>query len=387
MHPKSRKTEMETIKTVLIGAGYRGMRLLRLMKQIKTFRITALFDPSPVLLPEEKTEIFSGETDGYKEMILRHSPDLVVIASPWKCHVEQALYALEQGCHIALEIKGGFSIGEYQPLISLAKQKGLRIYPLENTIFMRENMAMLNLVQAGVLGDLVALRGGYRHDLRDMLIDEQGLPGNPHKPEGIWRSRFYLEENGDLYPTHGLAPLCLAAGVGRTDRITELTSFASRACGLKELIARRGGDPSLKIAMGDIVVTQMCTAAGILITLTHDTTLPRPRSLDFELQGSKGIWRGEFRQIYIEGESPDEMWEDDGKYIERFEHSFWKQWGEEALKHDAHHRGMDYVMLCSLAADMQGKAVYPATGEDLALWTSITPHSKLSIAEKRTVFL
>lgn len=319
-------------------------------------------------------------------MILRHRPDLVVIASPWKWHVEQAMYALEQGCHVALEIKGGLKTDEYCPLISLAEQKGLRIYPLENTVFMRENMAMLNLVQAGVLGDLVALRGGYRHDLRDMLIDEQGLPGNPHKPEGIWRSRFYLEENGDLYPTHGLAPLCLAAGVGRTDRIAELTSFASRACGLKELIARRGGDPLLKIAMGDIVITQMRTAAGILITLTHDTTLPRPRSLDFELQGSKGIWRGEFRQIYIEGESPDETWEDDREYIERFEHVFWERWGKEALKHDAHHRGMDYIMLRALAADMQGEAVYPATGEDLALWTSITPHSKLSIAEKRTVF-
>lgn len=101
---------------------------------------------------------------------------------------------------------------------------------------------------------------------------------------------------------------------------------------------------------------------------------------------SKGIWRGEFRQIYIEGESPDETWEDDREYIERFEHVFWKRWGKEALKHDAHHWGMDYIMLRALAADMQGEAVYPATGEDLALWTSITPHSKLSIAEKRTVF-
>lgn len=46
---KSRTTEMKTIKTVLIGAGYRGMRLLRLMKQIHAFRITALFDPASVL--------------------------------------------------------------------------------------------------------------------------------------------------------------------------------------------------------------------------------------------------------------------------------------------------------------------------------------------------
>lgn len=164
---KSRTTEMKTIKTVLIGAGYRGMRLLRLMKQIHAFRITALFDPASVLLPEENIELVSGEADRYKEVILRHRPDLVIIASPWKWHVEQAMYALEQGCHVALEIKGGLKTDEYCPLISIAEQKGLRIYPLENTVFMRENMAMLNLVQAGVLGDLVTLCGGYRHDLRD----------------------------------------------------------------------------------------------------------------------------------------------------------------------------------------------------------------------------
>lgn len=378
---------MKTINTVLIGAGYRGMRLLRLMQKIKAFRVTALFDPSASLPADEIPLVYTQGTNGYQEMIMNHRPALAVIASPWKYHVEQALYALEQGCHIALEIKGGLGIGEYEPLITLAKQKGLRIYPLENTVFMRENMAMLNLVRAGILGKVVAARGGYRHDLRDMLIDEQGRPGNPHKPEGIWRSKFYLEENGDLYPTHGLAPICLAAGVGRTDRIAELTSFASRACGLKEFIRRRGGDASQPVALGDIVITQMRTENGVLITLTHDTTLPRPRSLDFELQGLKGIWRGEFRQIYIEGISPYETWEDDEKYIASFEHAYWKQWGDEALKQDTHHQGMDYIMLRTLAADLQGETTYPITAEDLALWTSVSPYSKLSIAEKRTVFL
>ena len=246
---------------------------------------------------------------------------------------------------------------------------------------------MLQLVQAGVLGQLVALRGGYRHDLRDMLVDEQGNLGNPNKPEGIWRSRFYLTENGDLYPTHGLAPLCLAAGVGRTDRIAELTSFSSRACGLNEFVAHRGGTSPLPVSMGDIVITQMRTEAGVLITLTHDTTLPRPRSLDFELQGSKGIWRGEFRQIYVEGESPYETWEDDEKYIARYEHICWQKWGKEALIQDVHHQGMDYIMLRMLAADSRGEMTYPITAGDLALWTSVSPYSKLSIAGKRTVFL
>ena len=378
---------MKGIKTVLIGAGYRGQRLLRLMQGIEAYNVTAVFDPAAVFHTDGMLEVYTEGPEDYKRMIAVQHPELVVIASPWHFHVEQALYALEQGCHVAMEIKGGFCLGEYDPLIEVASRKGLRIYPLENAVFTRENMAMLQLVQAGVLGQLVALRGGYRHDLRDMLVDEQGNLGNPNKPEGIWRSRFYLTENGDLYPTHGLAPLCLAAGVGRTDRIAELTSFSSRACGLNEFVAHRGGTSPLPVSMGDIVITQMRTEAGVLITLTHDTTLPRPRSLDFELQGSKGIWRGEFRQIYIEGESPYETWEDDEKYIARYEHICWQKWGKEALIQDVHHQGMDYIMLRMLAADFRGEMTYPITAGDLALWTSVSPYSKLSIAGKRTIFL
>ena len=378
---------MKGIKTVLIGAGYRGQRLLRLMQGIEAYNVTAVFDPAAVFRTDGMLEVYTEGPEDYKRMIAVQHPELVVIASPWHFHVEQALYALEQGCHVAMEIKGGFCLGEYDPLIEVASRKGLRIYPLENAVFTRENMAMLQLVQAGVLGQLVALRGGYRHDLRDMLVDEQGNLGNPNKPEGIWRSRFYLTENGDLYPTHGLAPLCLAAGVGRTDRIAELTSFSSRACGLNEFVAHRGGTSPLPVSMGDIVITQMRTEAGVLITLTHDTTLPRPRSLDFELQGSKGIWRGEFRQIYVEGESPYETWEDDEKYIARYEHICWQKWGKEALIQDVHHQGMDYIMLRMLAADFRGEMTYPITAGDLALWTSVSPYSKLSIAGKRTVFL
>lgn len=378
---------MKGIKTVLIGAGYRGQRLLRLMQGIEAYNVTAVFDPAAVFHTDGMLEVYTEGPEDYKRMIAVQHPELVVIASPWHFHVEQALYALEQGCHVAMEIKGGFCLGEYDLLIEVASRKGLRIYPLENAVFTRENMAMLQLVRAGVLGQLVALRGGYRHDLRDMLVDEQGNLGNPNKPEGIWRSRFYLTENGDLYPTHGLAPLCLAAGVGRTDRIAELTSFSSRACGLNEFVAHRGGTSPLPVSMGDIVITQMRTEAGVLITLTHDTTLPRPRSLDFELQGSKGIWRGEFRQIYVEGESPYETWEDDEKYIARYEHICWQKWGKEALIQDVHHQGMDYIMLRMLAADFRGEMTYPITAGDLALWTSVSPYSKLSIAGKRTVFL
>lgn len=64
-----------------------------------------------------------------------------------------------------------------------------------------------------------------------------------------------------------------------------------------------------------------------------------------------------------------------------------KKWGEDALRIDEHHKGMDYIMLKALSQDMKGLEKYPVDLYDLALWTSVTPLSKLSIMEKRVINL
>ena len=376
---------MKPIRTVISGAGYRGRYLLQLLQQIPPFAAEGVYDPFAADTPGN-IKAYKGGHEGFLQMLADIHPDLVVIASPWKCHLPQAMSALEAGCHVALEIKGGLGLDEYRPAIESASRKRLKIFPLENTVFLRENMAVCNLVNQGVLGDIIALRGGYRHDLRHILAGD-GESEHPACSESVWRSAFYFEKNADLYPTHGFAPLCVAAGINRTDFVTELTSFASRAQGLAAYIRGKGGETPASVKTGDIIITQMRTQKSRLITLTHDTTLPRPRSLDFEIQGTKGIWQGFAHKIYVEGSSPAEEWEDDAPYISRYEHPLWKKWGEEALHSDRHHQGMDYMMLRTLAADLLQEEAFPTTGEDLALWTSVTPLSEISIREKRTVFL
>lgn len=378
---------MDMIKTAFIGVGYRGKQLLRLLQSIPFFKIVAVADPGIEEKEVPGINCYNRNGNDYLNMLEEHAPELVFIASPWQWHVQHALHCVERGCHVALEIKGGLYINEYHPLIELAEQRGCRIYPLENTLFMRENLSVLTLVQSGLLGEIVYMRGGYRHDLRHLLLDDAGNIGNRDKTESIWRSKFYQDDNGDLYPTHGLAPLCMIAGINRGDRIKYLTSFASKSAGMLQRIRDLKGDANVKIAMGDVIVTQLETECGVLISLTHDTTLPRPRSLDFEIQGTKGIWQGDRRVIYIEGVSPNETWEPDEAYVERYEHLYWQRWGNEALRIDTHHQGMDYIMLKAVEADLMNEISYPATIKDLALWTSVTPLSKISIAERRSVVL
>lgn len=378
---------MKSIRTVIIGFGYRGKRLRELLQHIPDFNVVAIADPQ--LSPSEagSCACYACGEDDYLRMLGEQRPELAFIASPWHCHVEQTRHCLEAGCHVGLEIKGGLAVDEYAGIIALARARRLKVYPLENTLFMRENLAVYNLVQQGVLGEIVHMTGGYRHDLRSLLIDPSGKLGNRNSPEGIWRSRFYETENGDLYPTHGLAPLCLIGRINREDRITRLTAFASKAAGIYQRIRELGGDEGVHISMGDIVTTQLETEAGVLLTLVHDTTLPRPRSLNFEVQGTKGIWRGEQREIYIEHISPYETWEPDAPYIAQYEHAYWQAWGAEALQIDDHHQGMDYIMLKALTADLAGETSFPATIEDLALWTSVSPYSQRSIKEGRSISL
>lgn len=376
---------MERINTVFIGFGYRGRQLFRLAERIESLRAVAVADPGmDASEVPDGVDCYRNGEDDFRRMLDRYPPGLAFVSSPWNFHVLHVTECLRRGWHVAVEIKAGLAEGEYRPLIRLAEETGRKVFPLENTLFLREIQSVHRMVSEGLFGQLVYLRGGYCHDLRDILLDDAGQLGHRYGTESVWRSRFYQTMNADLYPTHGLAPLYLMAGIGRTDELLRLTSFASKAAGLRERMAQLGADTRQTIATGDVVTTQLETRDGVLISLTHDTTLPRPRTLDFEVQGTRGIWNGDTRRIYLEG-MPTEEWTDDEPYIARYQSDYWKRWGDEAMRFDTHHRGMDYVMLKALEADLTGLTPYPASLTDLAAWTAVTPLSARSIAERRGV--
>ena len=161
---------MEKIKTTLIGAGYRGKQLLQFLQNFPFFEVMAVADPYIEETDIPEIVCYNNGEEDYLNMLDRHKPELVFITSPWQCHVNHAIQCVERQCHIALEIKGGLYLDEYQPLIDLAEQKNCRVFPLENTLFRRDILALCNMVNAGVFGEIIYMRGGYRHDLRLSLI-------------------------------------------------------------------------------------------------------------------------------------------------------------------------------------------------------------------------
>ena len=213
---EAKKNLMKHIKTALIGFGYRGKQLLRLLRTIESYEIVGIADINGCGDSESPGASFYKGEEAYKMMLDEQQPNLVFITTPWHLHITHATECILRNCHVALEIKGGLCQDEYAPLQEIAQQKGVKVFPLENTLFMREILAVKRMVDEGALGEIIYMRGGYRHDLRKLLLDDNGVLGGRKGTESVWRSRFYSHHNADIYPTHGLGPLCMILGIGKS---------------------------------------------------------------------------------------------------------------------------------------------------------------------------
>lgn len=378
---------MRRIRIGFIGIGYRGMTHLRLCQSLPFAEIVAVSDI--VYTPSEPVayRVFSGGADSYKEMLNDCRLDLVIVSTPWALHRQHILDALAAGVHVAVEVKGALSLQECWDLVEASQRTGKQVIPLENTCYLRSTLGIKQMVKLGLFGELVYLQAGYRHDLRFLKVGPDGSFGKvgPDQPE--WRAQYSLTRNADLYPTHGVAPLCQMLDINRGNRFVSISSFATKAAGIRQRIIDRGGeqhpDANLFIALGDVVTSVLTTAKGEQVVLVHDTNLPRPYSLNFEVQGTKGCWNGDLKGIYLE-QDPDtrsQAYVNEKEYFETYDHPLWKTHGAEALRLDDHHQGMDYLLLLDILTALSTDAPVPMDVYDLAVWSAITPLSENSIAQ------
>jgi len=187
-----------------------------------------------------------------------------------------------------------------------------------------------------------------------------------------------------LYPTHGLGPVASMINVNRGNRLTALSSVATKARGLHNYVVEKGGadHPNAKVnfKLGDIVTTSIQTANGETIVLSHDTNSPRPYSLNFRVQGTNGLWMDDMNSIYIQGKSSRaHVWEKDEAYMKAYDHVLWKKYENQA--DGAGHGGMDFFVINSFIESIKRKEPFAMDVYDLATWYAITPLSESSIAQ------
>jgi Predicted dehydrogenases and related proteins len=388
------------IRLGFIGVGLRGQNHLDNALRRKDVDIVAICDIDDRMLERSanlfkkhnKTvpKVFKGDINAWKKLLELKDLDGVIISTPWEWHTPMILGSLQAGIkYVGTEVMVGITLEDHWEVVKAAEQYKAHVMMLENVCYRRDVMAVLSMVRQGLFGEIVHLQGGYQHDLRHVKFNDGQKPhgggvefGEKAFSEARWRTEHSVHRNGDLYPTHGIGPVAEMININRGNRFVSLSSFASKSRGLHDYIVKNGGEqhPNAKVEfkLGDVVTTMIRCANGETILLQHDTNLPRPYSLGFRVQGTKGIWMDLNRSLYIEGVSnTNDKWEDAKAYLDRYDHPLWKRWGSST--EGAGHGGMDFFVLHAFVEAIKRKTATPMDVYDAAAWSAITPLSEKSI--------
>jgi hypothetical protein len=392
----------DKIRLGFIGVGARGLGTLELALLRKDIAVTAICDIDPVTTAKalkavadagHKTpRVYADGVYAYRKLLELKDVDAVFICTPWEWHTPMSVDAMKAGKAVACEVAGAMSLDECWQMVRTYEQTQTPFMIMENVCYRRDVMAILNMARQDLFGEMIHLEGGYQHDLREVKFNDGvnyyggGVEfGDKGYSEARWRTTHSVFRNGELYPTHGIGPVGSFINNNRGNRFEYLTSMASKARGLHNHIVNhpKGGSdhPNAKVnfRLGDVVTTNIMTANGETITLTHDTNLPRPYSLGFRVQGTKGLWMDVNKSLYIEGKSPSHKWEPADTYLKEYDHPLWKKYENDAS--GAGHGGMDWFVMNAFIEALKRNDPMPLDVYDHASWAAITCLSEQSISQ------
>ena len=363
------------VKMGFMGTGMRGQWVLSLAAKYPEVDIPAICDIDDGMIEsalkilkdagKPEPHVYKNGDEDFLNMVQNETLDGMYIATPWEWHHPMAIAAMKNGMHVGTEVPAALTIDDCWDLVNVSERTGKLCMIMENVCYRRDVMAVLNMVQQGMFGELLHCQGGYQHDLRHVKFNDGINPygggvefGEKGFSEAKWRTQHSVDRNGDLYPTHGLGPVSTMLDINRGNRMMHLTSTATQSRGLHKYIVDQGGpdhpNADVDFKCGDIVTTVIKCANGQTIMLSHDTNNPRPYSLNFRVQGTQGIWQKDAQSIYIEGISPEShRWESEDQYLEKYDHPLWKKFENQAS--GSGHGGMDFFILRAFIETLKGR--------------------------------
>lgn len=397
--PTSLFGSSQKIRVGVIGTGFRGQGMIGLLLNRPDVDVPVICDIDDrmiemVLKVFEKKgrpapKIYKDGPEDFRNMVANEDLDGVYIATPWRWHHPMSMAAMENGIHVGTEVPAALTVKECWDLVNTSEKTGKLCMIMENVNYRRDIMAVLNMVRQGLFGELLHCQGGYQHDLRHVKFNDgvQGYGGGVEFgekgfSEAAWRTQHSVDRNADLYPTHGLGPVSPMLDINRGNKMLHLTSTATQARGLHKYVVDNGGKdhPNAKVEfkLGDVITTVIKCENGQTIMLSHDTNSPRPYSLNFRVQGTRGLWMKDNNSIYIEGRSPQShRWESDEAYMKEFDHPLWKKY--EADASGAGHGGMDFFIVRAFVESLKGNQQPVIDVYDAVSMSVIVPLSEKSI--------
>lgn len=379
---------METITKVgLIGLGLRGLSLLQqVLLKLPNVQVAAVCDVYADRMDAAAKELEAAgrppaaQYADYNELLLDQSVEAVLVMSSWDTHISIAIAAMRCNKAVGMEVGGCYSVEECWALVHTWEQAQVPFMFLENCCYGRTELMVLQMVRKQLLGTPVHCMGAYRHDLRDEV--------STGEQKHHYRLRNYLNRNLENYPTHELGPIAKLLNINRGNRMLTLTSTASKAIGLHEYLVKLQGFDSplanVQFAQGDIVTTVIKCAGGQTITLCLDTTLPRPYSRGFTVQGTRGMYSEDTDSVFIDGVHNEydfkwkEQWGNAEQYRKEYEHPIWRDYLARGVQ--GGHDGIDWLVLNSFFYCLQNQLPMPIDVYDAAAWMAVSALSEQSIA-------
>ena len=369
---KLRCEALDTVRIGFIGVGARGQRAVERMMNIEGTKVVALCDFIDENLEASGAIVtkYGGEApitlkgeDGWKALCKREDIDLIYICTDWVSHANIATYALEHGKHTALEVPAAMSVEDCWRLVDAAEQAQRHCIMLENCCYDEFELAMLNMVQKGVFGDIIHAEASYIHDLRERI----SLNDNGNRRWINWQVEYMATHIANFYPTHGLGPVALALGIHRGDRMKSIVSVSSQAI----------GDPDkFRGTMNSSIIK---TEKGRTILLQHGIALPRPYSRSFLLSGTKGYVQ-KYPAPYM-AFAPDTTDVLSGErclaLAEEYKHQFVTEYKERGVE-ICDRRWIDFIMDSRLIYCLRNGLPLDMDVYDAAEWSSLVELSEQS---------
>ena len=393
--------KMEVVRVGFVGLGMRGPGAVERFTHIPGTQIVALCDYEQsraegcqkylqkASLP--KAAVYSGEK-GYEELCKRDDIDLVYIATDWLHHFPVAMFAMENGKHVAIEVPSAMNLQECWDLINMSEKTRKHCMILENCCYDWFEMNTLNMAQQGVFGEVIRGQGAYIHELSPFW-DHYWKNGENDKLG--WRLDYNKKHRGDVYATHGLGPVAQAFDIHRGDRMVTLVAMDTKSVVGKDLVEKRTGEKCDDFRNGDHTTTLIRTANGKVIEIQHNVMTPQPYNRLYQLTGTKGFankypiqgYALDAKQLSVSGVEPqvDNLnthsflpKEEMKALVEKFQHPILKKYGEMA-KEVGGHGGMDFIMDSRLVYCLQNGLPLDLDVYDLAEWCCLAELGELSM--------
>jgi len=375
-----------------VGIGGRGSYHLNCALGMEGIEVPAICEIIPERLQQAKKWIEEaglptpklydkGVTD-FKRLCETESLDAVICCTSWEWHAQVCLASMNSDKHCVSEVPIVLTLDQAWEIVETYESTGKwATLGLEGF----GQLALLNMIRKGMLGDIVHAETGYIHDLRRVKYDPEEEP---------WRLQHSIDRNGNLYPDHPMKKMLPALDINHGDRIDFLVSMSSSGGLLAEYAAVWYKDKNhpltkTKFALGNYNASLIRTVNGKMITLIHDTSTPHPRE-NYRIQGTKGVFLGDSTasNIYIEGLSPIEhQWEPADAYLKEYEHPIVKNYnppprrGGEIVGHGGGGRQTPMIWTRLVTALRENKLpdwdVY-----DSVTSSAISPVTEASVANK-----